>query len=66
MLIKNEIFSDEKELITVPIRSIWQGMLRVTQLLKISFWHLAEMTITFVFFLQLFCFRIITLVLIVL
>ena len=37
---------------TVPIRSIRQGMLRVTQLLKFSFRHLAEMTVTSIFFRQ--------------
>ena len=39
---------------TVPIRSIRQGMLRVTQLPKFSFQHLAEMTITSFFFRRLF------------
>ena len=46
---------------TVPIRSIRQGMLRVTQLPKFSFRHLAEMTVTSIFFRQTIIFlRIIT------
>ena len=37
---------------TVPFRSIQQNMLRITRLPKFSFRHLAEMTVTILFFQQ--------------